>query len=290
MWSLDLTTTKPLAQSLAVALEDFAQEGAFAIFEDVNDESVWRMQLTLESEPDLKELQRLTAIIAAELNLETPQWALEQLPEVDWLAENRKSFPPLRIGSFYIYGSHEMTLPPAGTIPLKIDASTAFGTGSHPTTSGCLIALEDLQRSGYQPKNALDLGCGTGILAMAVYQLFGCPTVASDIDPEAIEKTIFNLQENDLLSDIVAVTSSGFEESHLKNAQPFDLIVANILARPLMDMANDVVSALSPEGRLILSGILSEQAQDVINAYAHQGCTLMDQRAHKEWSVLVFRK
>ena len=206
------------------------------------------------------------------------------------MAENRAAFKPLEIAGFYIYGSHIEDPQWGDNIPLKIDASTAFGTGNHGTTHGCLAALQTLKRQGIRPRNPLDLGCGTGILALGIVKLFNVKTLATDIDPEATEKTLYNAKENGAADLITALTAENLESDDIAQKAPFDLIVANILAGPLIDIAPQVKLALATGASLILSGILDHQVPAIKKAYRDQTLELQEENLRGEWATLTFKK
>lgn len=228
------------------------------------------------------------ALLASESLLEKASFEL--LPETDWLAENRKSFPPLEIGSFFIYGSHFEGELPRDKETFLIEASLAFGTGQHQTTKACLMALERLKVQGVMPKNSLDLGCGTSILAMAAQRLFGGAVTGADNDPEAIEVSRTNLLQNSFEGTIDLYVSEGFDHPSLQKKAPFDLIVANILAEPLLLLAPFMAKYSTSRGRLILSGLLDEQETKIRSAYEEYGFVLQDKIVLDEWIALTFQK
>jgi ribosomal protein L11 methyltransferase len=212
------------------------------------------------------------------------------LPEKDWLAENFLSFQPISVGSFYIYGSHHetVTIPP-GQRGLCLDAATAFGSGRHETTASCLQLLESLAAEASWGK-ALDLGCGAGILAIALAMLTSKPVWASDLDPEAVRVTTENSRLNAVEALVHPVESLGLQAESLQAQAPFDLIVANILAEPLKQMAPDLALALSPGGWLILSGILDSQAEDMERLYQATQFETIRTVQQQGWTTFLFKK
>lgn len=208
------------------------------------------------------------------------------LPQEDWVSAVYRDFPPLTIGKFYIYGSHIQEKPRDRLIPLRIDAATAFGSGQHESTEGCLKALSLLSEL-HVFHHPLDMGCGSGILALAMASLWKCPVLACDNDPEAVRVTKENARKNHLEDFIEVMVSEGF--SKIKN-KTFDIITANILAGPLCQMASETVKALPSGGFIILSGLLNRQAEDVIDAYRSVGAKLFDQLFIGDWSTLILRK
>lgn len=202
----------------------------------------------------------------------------KEIEDVNWLEESYKSFPPFEIGPFFIHGSHYTGEIPPSMIPLLIDAATAFGSGEHGTTRGCLEALIALKESGFAPREVLDMGTGSGILAIAAHKLWGVPVVAIDIDDEATRMARHHCDVNQVACDaggVDCITGDGYRAQILKNAdgrnRKFDMIIANILAGPLVDMAPDLAQFLSQNGRAILSGLLIEQEEIVAAAHAKLG-------------------
>ena len=210
----------------------------------------------------------------------------------DWLAENRKAFPPLHLGPFWIYGSHVTQAQPAGSKPLLVEAAQAFGSGTHPTTQICLLALAKQRKRKRLPRRILDMGCGSAILAMAAQRLFPAADIlAVDNDPVSVRTAQKNIQKNQISAiKMRAIVSEGFADRSVSRNGPYDLIMANILAGPLRRMAADVSRNLRPGGQLILSGLLSNQAQQIIGDYCARKLTLNMRLDQDDWCCLVFRK
>jgi ribosomal protein L11 methyltransferase len=166
----------------------------------------------------------------------------------------------------------------------------AFGTGHHGTTKGCLIALDKLANEGFVGRNVADIGCGTAVLAMAAAKIWPDKVLASDIDEVATETAVANIAANGLEGRIEVVTCAGFDHPELQAAAPFDLVLANILKGPLIDLAPDMGKYVAEGGYAILSGILNTQADDVINAYTRENFVLCEQITLGEWSSLTLRK
>lgn len=283
IWQFTIKADKDIAYPLSELLEEHAD--VISLFEDPQDQSLWIIEGISEKEPSREILEALIKKFEGTLTLD-----ILKLPPKDWLAENRKDFPPLEIAGFYIYGSHIEQPNWGHNIPLKIEASTAFGTGNHGTTHGCLEALQFLKTQGIHPRNPLDLGCGTGILALGIAKLFKVKVTASDIDPEATGKTLYNAVENNEADLITAYTAEGLESSALSSLAPFDLIIANILAGPLIDMAPQIKMALSKGGYLILSGLLDHQVTAIQDAYLDATLTLTKKTLKGDWATLIFKK
>lgn len=206
------------------------------------------------------------------------------LAERDWLAENRRAFPPQRIGRFFIQGSHWRDKPPPGAIAVEIDAATAFGTGEHPTTRGCLLAFDLLTRRR-RFRRPRDIGTGSGILAIAATKALRCTVLASDLDPGSVRVARHHARCNGLVDRVRVGCAAGAGRS-----RGHDLVFANILARPLMRMARDLSRAAAPGGLVILSGLLRRQEAGVLAAYRAQHLWLESRVVIDGWSTLILCK
>jgi ribosomal protein L11 methyltransferase len=211
---------------------------------------------------------------------------LIELPiaERDWLAENRRAFPPQRIGRFLVHGSHWHEPPPVGSIAIEIDAATAFGTGEHPTTRGCLLAFDRLAKARriHRPR---DIGTGSGILAIAAAKRLHRRVIASDIDPGSVRVARHHAKRNGVAHRVSTATGSGAGRS-----RGHDLVFANILARPLMMMARDLARIVAPGGSVVLSGLLKRQEASVLAAYRAQHLRLQERIVIDGWSTLLLHK
>jgi ribosomal protein L11 methyltransferase len=202
----------------------------------------------------------------------------------------RRDLAPVVAGRFFVYGSHDADKVPEGSEPLLIEAAMAFGTGHHGTTLGCLKALDRLDNGGFKGKNVVDIGCGTAVLGMAAARIWPNPVLASDIDIVAVEVAEANVKANGLEGRVNCLEATGFEHETLHAAAPFDLVFANILKAPLIDLAPDVASHLAEGGYAILSGLLVDQADEVTEAYVAQGMTLAHREDIGDWSTLTLQK
>lgn len=214
-------------------------------------------------------------------------------PDTDWLEMSYAQFPPFSVEDFFIYGSHYDGDVPPRKIGLQIDAATAFGTGEHGTTKGCLLFMQALKKDDFKPSNVLDMGTGSGILAISAWKMWECPVLAIDIEDEAIRVSERHCEFNAVPQDAAGVTcraGNGFAAPLVAAEKPYDLILANILAGPLKTMAADMNDCLAPSGYAILSGLLIEQAGDVIDAYAQQNLELVERKDIGEWTSLLFKK
>ncbi len=211
------------------------------------------------------------------------------LPDIDWVRRSLEGLGPVVAGRFFLYGSHDRTRRRDGGIALEIDAGTAFGTGHHGTTSGCLLALDGLLKRE-TPRRILDVGCGTGVLALAAAKALRRAVTASDIDPEAVLVTLANARINGAGSLVAAVTAPGLRHRRIADLAPYDLIFANILARPLIALAQDLSVSLAAGGSLILSGLTRDQENAVRAAYRNRGLIPQAPLRIGNWSTLVFGK
>lgn len=265
------------------ALEETATAVLTVIIEKGLHKGKWELQALFEGRPDNKNVQQILKSAADATGIPVPTLQISPLPNKDWLRECYKSFPPIVIGKYYIYGSHITGIPPADKIALKIDAATAFGTGEHQTTHGCLAALNNLD---FEPKSMIDIGCGSGILAMACAKTFQKPVDAVDIDPESVRIAVQNAKTNHL-SHLIHIWESTGYSAVLKK---YDLILCNILARPLIEMAPELKEHLLPGGQAILSGFLTRQERWVLKAHTDTGLKLIRRYRIKGWSTLVIKK
>lgn len=259
----------------------------------VKTNSGWDMQWVFSSPAPTRQLSEL---ISKNCSLKiTPKILMvEDIPETNWLEESYRQFPPFAIGQFFIFGSHYNGTIPKGKIPLQIDAATAFGSGEHGTTRGCLEALLHLHKNRMKPKSILDMGAGSGILGIAAYKLWGKPVLAVDIDKEATRVACHHRKINNVLSGdagMTCATGDGYEARRVKSKNKgFDLIIANILAGPLVIMAKDLSKNLSKTGCAILSGLLVEQEKEVLKAHKDAGLNIEKRITHGEWRTLILRK
>jgi ribosomal protein L11 methyltransferase len=247
----------------------------------------WLIHAYFERAPGEGELAQLAALGVGEPYV-------EKLGEADWVTMSQAGLQPIRAGRFYVHTpTHAGTVPP-GTVPFEIDASLAFGTGQHATTAGCLEALDRLQRAGGAYRNIADIGTGTGLLAFAALALWpDAKCIATDIDAIAVEVTRENAAINGIrlghgAGELLLTEAEGMRSPLLAARAPFDLIIANILAGPLIELAPDFANALAPGGTVMLAGLLDSQTEGVIRAYAAEGLSLAEgQPLSGEWPVLV---
>jgi len=225
------------------------------------------LQVYLDAEPERPRLTALLAGAALLAGVGVPEVRVERLPDIDWVTESHKALPAIQAGPFYVYGAHVSAPAPAGGIPILIEAGPAFGTGRHESTLGCLLALAGLAEI-HQPAAALDMGCGSGLLAIAIAKLWACPVRAVDNDPQAVRAAAGNAVANGVGGLVSARQGEGYDAAAVGVEASFDLIAANILAGPLEAMAPDLKRYLAPGGVVVLSGLLEDQAGAVIAAHA----------------------
>jgi ribosomal protein L11 methyltransferase len=246
----------------------------------------WLIHAYFDHEPTAEEVQLLTGLGSGR-----PE--LQQLGETDWVTMSQAGLQPIRAGRFHVHTPTHAPHPDA--INFEIDASLAFGTGQHATTAGCLAALDKLEREGARFGSIADIGTGTGLLAFAALALWpDAKCIATDIDPVAVDVARDNAAINRVAlghsaGELLLAVADGMDSPMLAARASFDLIIANILARPLIDLAPDFAEALAPGGTIVLAGLLDTQADGVGAAYEREGLTLAD-RELGEWPVLVYRR
>ena len=273
------------AEALAERIEDLdpAPYGV-GVFEIEDGSDRWEVGSYFLAAPDGVVLDLLAAAHGA------THFVVSELPETDWVAHVKRELAPVVAGRFFVYGSHDADKVPTESVPLLIEAAMAFGTGHHGTTLGCLTALDRLERAGLRATNVADIGCGTAVLAMAAAKLWPETVLASDIDPVAVETAASNVVANGLAGRVICLEAAGFAHPQIAAAAPFDLIFANILKAPLISLAPDMGRFCAESGHVILSGILHEQADEVIAAYEAQGFTLVSRDEYGDWTTLVMQR
>lgn len=263
---LYVTATEKNAEIILGLMSDAFEEEGYAIATMEMDErrDIWEASLYLDFDEEEMMRERFAAVLEARFpGLEIRS---EPIPDVDWIARSLEGLSPVHAGRFVVHGSHDRGKVPAGSIGIEIDAGQAFGTGHHGTTAGCLEMIETVMRAR-RVTRVLDLGTGSGVLAIAARRLKAVPVLATDIDPIATRVAAENIRHNGVATGIATVTAPGFHSPAFAEHGPFDLIIANILARPLMSMAPALASHLAPGGSVILSGILESQRWRVLAAY-----------------------
>lgn len=274
------------AQGLALAIEKMQPEPTgVGVFEIEDDSGLWEVGAYFLEKPPGATLELLAMAFGAKA------FAVSELPEIDWVAHVRRELSPVEAGRFFVYGSHDADKVPQNRVALQIEATVAFGTGHHGTTLGCLRAFDRLLDQGFAPAKVADIGCGTAVLAMAAAAtLPDALVIASDIDEVAVDVARANVAINGLDGRVECLEAAGFDHPQLAAAGPFDLIFANILKGPLIELAPDMAANVAPKGLVILSGLLVVQAEAVTAAYVATDFTPAGREDLGEWSCLVMRR
>lgn len=273
------------AEALGEAMEElYPAPTGIGVFEIEDGSGTWEVGGYFTEEPDGVELALLASAYGA------GDFVISEVPDTDWVDKVRRELTPVEAGRFFVYGSHDADKVPETSVPLLIEAAMAFGTGHHGTTLGCLKALDRLDAGGLRAKNVADIGCGTAVLAMAAAKIWEADVLASDIDEVAIEVAEANLRANGVDGEVACYVAPGFEHDDIRAAAPFDLVFANILKQPLIDLAPSMAANMTEGGHAILSGLLTRQAEDVVAAYAEAGFTEASREVIGDWVTLVLRK
>ena len=276
LWKASVALTKAQAADVAAALElDGSAQAVLIVEEPFADGAV--VEAFYTEPPDAGYLSRITGHAIT----------VEPLPDQDWIKLSQEGLPPVRAGRFFVYGAHDAGIVPHGVIPIRIEAGLAFGTGHHETTALCLSVLSELARKRAF-RNVLDLGTGTGLLAIGAARLWKRRVLASDIDPVAVEVAHDNAVANDTGPLVRAVMADGLANPVLSHAAPYDLLIANILASPLTRLAPDIIRVLAPGAMLVLSGLLTNQEKLVASFY--RDLRFLGVRRMGPWSALVLEK
>ncbi|PCI05487.1 MAG: 50S ribosomal protein L11 methyltransferase [Hyphomicrobiales bacterium] len=280
---------KDVARTIGDLLFERFDEGEFpvSVFETNEDSGIWAVSLYVETE----DADRVETEVQEFLSLSGYPNTFEReiIEETDWVTKTLQDLAPVRAGRFIVHGSHDNDVPKSHEHSVIIDAGQAFGTGHHGTTAGCLDMLgECLKRRNYN--NALDIGTGSGVLAIALAKALPIKILASDIDPIATKTASDNTRINNVASQINCITATGFNHRGFADAGPFDLIIANILARPLQDLAHPMRAYLAPRATVILSGLLPHQKARICATYRLQGLKLEKTHIRNGWLTLVLTK
>ena len=286
---LHVTAERPAAHRIHDELERLFEDDGFALAIVEVDEArdLHEVSLYVGGEDRSRgeaALRRVAAKIEPALQIET-----ETLPDIDWVARSLEGLKPVRAGRFFVHGAHDRRLKPESGIAIEIEAGLAFGSGHHGTTSGCLEMIERVTRCE-RPRNALDLGTGSGVLAIALALMARIPVLATDIDPVARRVALGNARLNRAAAFVSTATAPGFHHQVFAAWRPFDLIVANILARPLMRLAPAMARNLAPGGSLVLSGILDGQRSQVLAAYVGQRFRHVSTLHREGWTTLHLKR
>lgn len=283
-----ILTTPGLPKNDALFLTSMLDEAYFpaahavscGCIDEPND--LWVVQAYYDEKPQLADFSPLLS----DSSIDETCLSINPVEDRNWVAESLKGLSPVRAGRFYVHGSHDRHTRPQSTINLEIDAGTAFGTGHHGTTTGCLLALDMLAKTK-RIKSVLDVGCGTGVLGLAAARLLKKPVIASDIDPEAVRVAKLNAKTNMVGPFVKTLTATGTDNTIIQNNAPYDLIFANILAGPLVSLAPKITPLLSKNGHVVLSGLTVDQERWVLAAWHACGLVLTKKYHLNNWSTLV---
>lgn len=283
--ALTTLADKDRADALGEALEHLEPEPTgVGVFEMEDGSGLFEVGAYFLEAPDTIALTLLAMAHGAR------PFAVSEVPETDWVAHVRRELHPVEAGRFHVHGSHDADSLPEGRVGLLIEAAMAFGTGHHGTTQGCLESFDKLLNEGVTPRNVADIGCGTAVLAIAAAKVLEAEVIASDIDPVAVDVAIANAAANGVAGRLACVEATGFDHPDLTERAPYDLVFANILKGPLIDLAGMMAARVGSGGHVILSGLLTEQAEAVTAAYVAEGFTLREQRIIGDWSTLTLRR
>jgi len=293
-WKVTLPCTRAEAEALTGDIAALAElDSPPVLMTSEADGEAWRMDAYFEAEPSRADIALLLALVPSAAGAEP---AVEKLSDEDWVTLSQAGLEPISAGRFFVHTPAHRDRVPPGAIAFEIDAGRAFGTGQHETTAGCLVALDRLKAAGVHVANLADIGTGTGLLAFAAMRLWPAAKAgASDVDPVAVEVAAENAAVNGVRlgrarGQLELIVAPGLDHLRLQARAPYDLIIANILAGPLIDLAPALAEALAPGGRLILAGLLHGQAEAVALAYRRQGLMAAARIDRGDWPTLVMRK
>ncbi|WP_340318374.1 50S ribosomal protein L11 methyltransferase [Rhizorhabdus argentea] len=292
-WKITLPCTKAEAEMLAGDVAEIAlldpQPTLMTSEPDPARPNAWQLDVYVEGKPDQALIDLTVALVPSAAGT-MPE--ISHIPEEDWVTLSQSGLEPIRAGRFFVHTPHNADHVPEGLTGFVIDAGRAFGTGHHETTTGCLMMLDRMKRNGKRFADIADVGTGTGLLAFAARSLWpAAKLIASDIDPVSIDVTAENAAANGIRigrgrGQVELVVAAGLADRRLKARLPYDLLIANILAGPLIELAPVFGSAVLPGGSLILAGLLDSQADAVAQAYRRQGMYLADSIVQGDWPTL----
>lgn len=295
-WLVSLPCTRAEAEALSGEIPelDALAEAPVVVTREIDEDAgLWQLDAYMDDKPGAALLSLLKSLLPSAKGYKP---IVEQLVEQDWVTLSQQGLEPVQAGRFFIHTSSYADRVPPGTTPFLIDASQAFGTGGHDTTAGCLAMLDQLKRKGIAPRNIADIGTGTGLLAFAAMALWpAARTIASDIDPASIFVTRDNAAINHVplgrgSGALTLAVAPGTDHPAIRHRAPYDLVIANILAGPLITLAPDIAVATAPGGHAILAGLIARQMDSVLAAYRAQGFRLAARGGSAEWPCLLLVK
>lgn len=270
------------AEGLGFALEKLNPPPmGVGVFELEDGSGKWEVGAYFHDRPDE------ISILILESAFKADGFAISEIPETDWVTKVKRELSPVEAGQFFVFGKHDSHKLPKDRVGLLIEASMAFGTGHHGTTKGCLLALDKLVSRDKKIDEVIDIGCGTAVLAMAVGKVSSSRIIASDVDQVAVEVALANLKANNLENRIACIQATGFEDMQIRSNAPFDLVFANLLKPPLLDLAPCIRRYLKSGGHAIISGILDLQAIEIIEVYRQNDLEVQDRIDIGEWVTLT---
>ena len=252
---------------------------------------IWGVNIYLSDDSDEQSISDFIQSIATRFKLEKPSISFAELENKDWVTEAQKDFKPLRVENICIYSSYYQNIVDTHdqkTIYINIDPGNAFGTGEHHTTQACLRAISKL--SSHKFGRMLDLGCGSAVLAIAMAKIFNKPIIACDIDEDAVTVAQSNIEKNNVATLVRAITADGIQNSLITQNAPYELIVCNILANVLIELATDIHSITAKDGFIILSGLTIQQLNSVKSAYHECGFITLETIVQDEWCAIMLQK
>lgn len=295
-WTVSLPCTRAEAEALAgeIPALDALPEAPVVVTREIDEDAgQWQLDAYMDGRPGAALLTLLQSLVPSAKGTKP---VVAELPEEDWVTLSQQGLEPVQAGRFFVHTSSHADRIPQGTTPFLIDASQAFGTGGHDTTAGCLAMLDRLARQGASPRNIADIGTGTGLLAFAALALWPrARTIASDIDPASIFVTRDNAAINRVPlgrggGRLALAVAAGTDHPAIRHRAPYDLVIANILAGPLITLAPDIGAATAPGGHAILAGLIARQMEPVLTAYRAQGFRLAARGGSAEWPCLLLVK
>ena len=295
-WIVSLPCTRAEAEALSGEIPelDAMPEAPVVVTREIDEDAgLWQLDAYMDAKPGAALVKLLQSLIPSAKGKEP---AVEELVEQDWVTLSQQGLEPVRAGRFFVHTSSYADRVPPGTTSFLIDASQAFGTGGHDTTAGCLAMLDRLARAGAAPRNIADIGTGTGLLAFAAMALWPrARVIASDIDPASIFVTRDNAAINDVPlgrsgGRLALAVAPGTDHPAIRHRAPYDLVVAKILAGPLITLAPDIAAATAPGGRAILAGLIARLMVPVLAAYRAHGFRLSARGGSAEWPCLLLTK
>ncbi|KTE10073.1 50S ribosomal protein L11 methyltransferase [Sphingopyxis sp. H115] len=295
-WIVSLPCTRAEAEALSGEIPelDALPEAPVVVTREIDEDAGrWQLDAYLDDRPGAALLALLQSFVPSAKGVKP---TVERLPEEDWVTLSQQGLEPVRAGRFFVHTSSHADRVPAGTTAFLIDASQAFGTGGHDTTAGCLAMLDRLARRGAAPRNIADIGTGTGLLAFAGLALWPrARIIASDIDPASIFVTRDNAAINGVPlgrggGRLALAVAPGTDHPAIRHRAPYDLVIANILAGPLITLAPDIAAVTAPGGHAILAGLIARQMEPVLAAYRAQGFRLAARGGSAEWPCLLLVK